>query len=281
MRETVVSTSQLRISHVFHYAKMLTTFASYRLISSDLPRSLERVAQKPVNSREADYYLENIGDIKSIDDFLANDRVFSFAMKAFGLGDMTYAKALIRKALTEGVDSETAFANKLSDPRYKDFVSTFNFQRYGEATTVFSATQQGTVDKFMRQSLEEEAGSSNEGVRLALYFERKAPAITSVYGLMGDKALLQVVQTALGIPPAAGRASIEAQAKMISERFDIADLKDPEKLKDFTTRFAGMWEMKNPSTSAVTPAVLIGQPVEMGISTNLLMGLQNLRLGGS
>lgn len=260
---------------------MLTTSASYRLITSNMTRSLERVAAQPVISRDAAYYLKNIEDVKSIDEFLENDRLFAFAMKAFGLGDMTYAKALIRKALTEGVDDKNAFANKLSDPRYKDFVATFNFERYGEATTVFASVRQGVVDKFMRQTLEEQAGASNEGVRLALYFERKAAGVSSVYGLLGDKALLQVVQTALGIPAAAGRANIDAQAKMISERLDIKDLKDPAKLKDFLTRFVALWEASNPSSQAASPAVLIGQPVEKGISTSLLMGLQKLRLGGS
>lgn len=260
---------------------MLTTTASYRMITANMTRSLERVAAQPVNSRDAAYYLQAIEDVKSIDDFLRNDRVFSFAMKAFGLSDMTYAKAFVRKALSEGVDSKDAFANKLSDPRYKDFVSTFNFERYGEATTVFASVRQGVVDKFMRQSLEEEAGQGNEGVRLALYFERKAASVTSVYGLMGDKALLQVVQTALGIPAAASRADIDAQAKMISERLDIKDLKDPAKLKDFLTRFTALWEANNPSSQAASPTVLIGQPVEKGISTSILMGLQKLKLGGS
>lgn len=260
---------------------MLTTSASYRMITANLTRSLERVAAKPVNSREATYYLENIEKVKSIDDFIKNDRVFAFAMKAFGLSDMTYAKALIRKALTEGVDSKEAFANKLSDPRYKDFVSTFNFQRYGEATTVFNATRQGVVDKYVRQSLEEEAGANNEGVRLALYFERKAASVTSVYGLLGDRALLKVVQTALNIPEAAGRANIDAQARMISKRLDVEDLKDPKKLKDFLTRFVTMWEINNPSSQSVSPAMLIGQPVERGINTSILMGLQKLKLGGN
>jgi len=259
---------------------VLTTYASYRLITSDMSRSLERVAAQPTISRDAAYYLKNIEDVKSIDEFLENDRLYSFAMKAFGLSDMTYAKALIRKALTEGVDSRDAFVNKLTDPRYKDFVSTFNFERYGETTTIFASTRQGVVDKFMRQTLEEQAGASNEGVRLALYFERKAAGVGSVYGLLGDKAMLQVVQTALGIPPAAGRANIDAQARMISERLDINDLKDPAKLKDFLTRFTSLWEASNPSSPAPSPALLIGKPVENGISTNLLMGLQKLRLGG-
>ena len=141
----------------------------------DLDRSLDRTAKEPVVSRESEYYLAHIGDVKSIDDFLGNDRLFKYAMKAFGLQDMDYAKAFIRKVLEEGDDYDDSFANKLSDKRYQDFATTFNFARYGDATTAFDRTQQGTVDNYVRQTLEQEAGDQNQGVRLALYFQRKAP----------------------------------------------------------------------------------------------------------
>ena len=68
---------------------------------------------------------------------------------------MTYAKAFMRKVLNEGVDSSDAFANQLADSRYRDFADTFNFKRYGETTTIFDRTRQGTVDKYVRQMLEE------------------------------------------------------------------------------------------------------------------------------
>ena len=41
----------------------------------------------------------------------------------------------------------------------------------------------------VRQAMEQDAGASNEGVRLALYFERMAPRIKNAYQLLADKAL--------------------------------------------------------------------------------------------
>ena len=66
-------------------------------------------------------------------------------------------------------------ANTLTDPRYLEFASTYDFDRYGSIATTFTKARQGTVDKYLRQTLEENEGAKNEGVRLALYFERKAP----------------------------------------------------------------------------------------------------------
>ena len=259
---------------------MLTTAASYRMIANDMARSLDAAAKKPDVARETAYYLGNIGNVKSIDDFLVDDRIFAYAMKAFGLKEMTYAKAFVRKVLNEGVDDPRSFANSLTDTRYRDFAEAFNFKRYGETATLFQRTQQGTVDNYFRQTLEEDAGNQNEGVRLALYFKRKASGISSAYSILADRALLTVVQTALGISPAMSAADIDRQAEMIAVRLDIEDLSDPAKLQKFIDRFLGLWEIANPSAPQTPATLLIGQPIEFGIRPDLLTSLQSLKLGG-
>ena len=259
---------------------MLTTLAGYTLIASNLTRSLDNVADKPLVSRETEYYLAHIEDVKSIDDFLADKRLFAYAMKAFGLSDLTYAKALMRKVLVEGIDEADSLANTLTDLRYRDFAETFNFVRYGEATTVFDRARQGTVDRYLRQTLEEDAGAQNEGVRLALYFQRKASSITSPLSILADRALIQVVQTALGIPAATSAMDIDKQAEMIAAKLDIDDLKDPKKLAAFLTRFAVLWDVGNGSSNPTSPSVLFAQPRELGVGGDLMASLQNLKLGG-
>jgi hypothetical protein len=259
---------------------MLTTSLAFRLISTDMERSLSRTAETPMVERETAYYLENIGTVRSVDDLMANDRLYRFATKAFGLSDMSYAKAFMRKVLEEGVDDKKSLANKLSDTRYREFAEAFNFARYGEATTSFSRTQQGAVDRYVRQTLEEDAGRQNEGVRLALYFQRKVAKIDSPMDILADPALLKVVQTATGLSPLTAAAGIDKQAAMISARLDIADLKDADKLARFMSRFTSMWELENRPAPATAPTILSGQPVAFGISADLLASLQNLKLGG-
>lgn len=259
---------------------MLTATANYRIISENLPRSIDRVADKPDVSRQTEYYLKNIGKAKSVDDFLGNDRLYRYAMKAFGLDDMSYAKAFMRKVLEEGVDKSDSFANSLADHRYREFAEAFNFARYGATTTAFDRTQQGTVDKFYRQTLEEDVGAEDEGVRLALYFERKAPAIDSILGLLADPAMLKVTQTMLGFSEATGALDIDKQAAMFAKRLDVKDLKDPEKLEKLIIRFTSMWEaQRQPAVSSAS--ILIGGPITMGVSGDLLASIQNLRLGGN
>ncbi|MDN2566608.1 DUF1217 domain-containing protein [Aquibium sp. A9E412] len=257
---------------------MINTFTGYRLIASDLPRSIDRIEAQPLVQRETAYYLENIGNVKSIDDLVGDDRLFRYAMKAHGLADMAYAKAFMVKALEGGIDDRESFANSLTDKRYRDFVATFNFARHGEATTIFEKTQQGTVDRYLRQTLEEDAGKTNEGVRLALYFDRKAADITSYYEVLGDPALSQVMRTALGFPPAFAQTDIDKQVALMQDRFDVADFQDPEAVDELLNRFTSLWEISNPSAGTQSPILaLFGQPAEFGVSTDVLLTIAQMK----
>ena len=372
---------------------MLDTFTTYRLIARDVPKAINRIEAQPMVKRETEYFLANIGKVKSIDEFVKNDRLFKYAMKAFGLQDMDYAKAFMVKALKEGVADRDSFANKLTDKRYAQFVSAFNFEALGaaatvhnpaqhdvttnyviqaeiagvdpigqfvttetsyylanivnvksvddlmanerlyayalaaygldfttedkdlirevlkggvkdpesaankqenkasaglaaafdfeglgEAATTYTPAKQLTIEKYMRQTLEENAGKTNEGVRLALYFERKASSITSWYDVLADKALATVVRTALGLPDSFASADIDKQAALFENRLDIADFTGP-KLGKFLTRFTSLYEINHPTSSAATSVtVLFAQPTAIGISTDLLFAMQKLKV---
>lgn len=259
---------------------MTSTYTSYRLIAQDLPRSIDRIAKEPMVERETEYYLSRISEIKSIDDFMADTRIYNYAMKAHGLEDMSYAKAFIRKALAEGIDNPDAFANQLTDSRYQSLVESFNFARYSGTATVFTRAQQGTVDRYHRQTLEEEAGNDNTGVRLALYFERSASTITSAYSILADTALYQVAQVALGIPPEIAGSDIDRQADLINSKLSVADLKDPEKLNKFLDRFTALWELANPSAGTFDASSILLASNSFEISADLLFSINSLKLGG-
>ena len=259
---------------------MLSTVASYRLLTQNIDKSLARVRAAPDVHRETDYYLATIGKVKTIEDFLANDRVFAYAMKAFGLKDMIYAKAFVKKVLTDGIDSPNSFTNQLTDPRFKELATAFNFKSLGTTTTIFERTQKGVVDKYLQVQLEEQAGSSNEGVRLALYFRRKAPDITSAYSILGDSALYKVAQVALGLTASSNANNLDMQAEIIKNKIDLENLDDPAVLNKFLTRFTTLWEVKNGTAAATAPALTIIQGVQSITSMETLTKIQSLRFKG-
>lgn len=372
---------------------MVSTYLSYQLISRDVGKAIQRVESQPMVKRDTEYFLENIAKVKSADEFVKDTRLFNYAMKAFSLEDMAYAKAFMLKALKEGVSDPDAFANKLTDKRYAEFVRAFNFEAYGEKATTYNtardntalnftnrvtmggmipetaaakadtayfhanigkvksaedlladtrlggyvlyafqlenegltreqllqalnsdltdadsparkhpnenvakmvaafnfdkfgedttthvAAQHETVKKYSRQTLESDAGQQNEGVRLALYFQRKAPEIKSFYNILGDKALSQVVRTALGLPDSMAQADVDQQVKTFAKKMKIEDLQDPKKLEKFVNRFTTMWEIANPSTSVTSLATtLFSPPQQYGISADTMLAIATLK----
>ncbi len=371
---------------------MIGTLATYQNIARNLDRSMARIEAQPMVQRETEHYLANISKVTTIEEFVDDYRLFNYAMKAYGLQDMAYAKAFMVKVLEEGVDDPNSFANKLTDKRYAEFAKAFNFAKHGADATSYSPTLKGAIELYtlaaaaegvpaetqvaetsyylqtiatvtsidgllandrlldfalrahgledragdktfirnlleggieqaaalakddeeeaklaafvqaynfaeygadattitkaggiavqgyLRQTLEEDAGSQNEGVRLALYFERRAGGIQNWYEVLGDRALGQVVRGALGLPDAFAQADIDKQVKFFESRMDIEDFKDPEKLGRFLTRFAAMWEANNPSSAALNPsAILFGQPPAIGIPGDVLLTLARLK----
>jgi len=260
----------------------LSATLEYKLTIKDLDTSLAQIAKKPEVARETEYYLAHISNVKSIDDFMKDKRLVSYAMTAYGLGDLSYATGFIRKLLQGGIDDSSALANKLADSKYKAFVGTFNFVRYGAATTVFTEAQQGTVDLYNRQALEKSVGDQSEGARLALYFQRQAPTIKSSLYILADAALLKVAQTALGLSPYMSNLSIEQQQAMIDKKLDVADLQDPAKLSKFLAKFTVLYDVQNPTTTATNSTTALLEPINFStplFSTDTLMSLQKLKTG--
>lgn len=260
---------------------MLTTSATYRLLTRNLDRTLKQTsAEKPV-ALETAYYLKTIGSIKSIDDFVKNTRVFTYAMNAFGLSDMASAKAFMRKVLTEGVADSKSFANKLADDRFVAFAKTFSFATTGADTTQSTGAQQGVVDKYIRQTLETQEGADNEGVRLALYFQRTAPTVKTAYGLLGDAALWKVVKTVFGFPDEMANADIDKQAAAVTARLNVADLKDPAKLDKLITRFTAIYDATETSVQDPRLALFSTDSPQASVDLSLIMTLKALKHGGA
>ena len=260
---------------------MQTTLSTYRMITSDIDRSLATTAAEHSVAAATEYYKSHIGEVKSIDDFIKDTRLYDYAMKAFGLEDMAYAKAFMRKVLVEGASDSKSFANRLADDRFVRLAETFNFAELGEETTQTTAVQQTVVDLYTRQALETDAGESNEAVRLALYFQREAPKVASAYGLLADEALWTVVQTAFGFPDEMAAADIDLQAKAISQQIDIADLSDPAKLEKLITRFAAAWDAQNVATSNPILVLFNATGSQASVDYDLLYALTSLKHGGA
>jgi hypothetical protein len=233
------------------------------------------------------YYHNTISRIRSLDDFLADERLVTYVLKAYGLEGETVSNDVLRRVLTSDPFDDDSFASRLGDSRYRDLAAAYNFTADGEIGRAAAQQVQTrsallkTIDLHVRQTMEADAGLQNEGVRLALYFQRKAADITSAFTILADKALFEVVRIALGLPVGMSQADIDVQAAMITKRLDLADLKDPAKLDKFLARFATLYDLENGGDSTVSAALVVlgGSQSGVGTNVNLLASLQSVRLG--
>jgi hypothetical protein len=222
-----------------------TTLSSYLTVANHLSQWQTLTAKTPAVQTATQYFEKHIGGVTSAQQLINNPRLFNYAMTAFGLSDMTYAKGLMREVLQQGVTSGKALANTLSNSNIQAFAKAFDFADNGSATTSSSSLVRQVIDKYIENSLETSQGQQDPGVQLALYFQNHAPSVTSAYGILADKNLLTVVQTALGISPLTAAEPIDTQAQMLTSKLKLSDFQDPTKLQKFIERFAAQYDANN------------------------------------
>lgn len=263
----------------------MSTFTDYLSIANNLSRYQTMTADDPTVAQATKYFQANIGSITTPAQLVNNPRIFNYVMSAFGLSDMTYAKSLIQQALEQGTSSSSALAVKLNNPNITALVKAFDFSTYGSATTTQSSASTDVVDKYVMQTLETNQGHTNPGVQLALYFQQNASKITDGYSILADKNLLSVVQTTLGISSYTSTQSVDTQAAQFDKLLTYSDFQDPAKVQTFLERFTAEYDFQNPTASSSTSSVLslfdASSSSSSGISIDLMMSMQNLRLGGS
>jgi hypothetical protein len=123
---------------------MLSTLSSFLTISNNLSKWQAMTAAAPAVAEQNKYYLANIGKVKSIHVLVNNYQLFSYAMTAFRLGNMTYAKGLMTQVLQQGTASSTALARTLNDARILAFAKAFDFAGQGAQVTLSRFTSTWT-----------------------------------------------------------------------------------------------------------------------------------------
>lgn len=265
----------------------MTTISAYLTVARNLDRWRDIAAKTPDVANDTRYFKANIAKATTIEALLKDRRLFNYAMKAFGLGDRAYAIGLMRKVLEQGVVDPKALANTLSDANIRAFARTFDYKG-GNAAVGSESFQKSVTDRYIEQALETQQGARNPGVELALYFRERAPQVTSVYGVLADRKLLQVVQTALDISPNSSTQPIDTQARLLKAKLKLADFQDAKKLDGFIARFAAAYDMKNPGAEAggnatanalLYSASFSGSDAPVGVDFSLLLRRQNAARG--
>jgi hypothetical protein len=131
------------------------------------------------------------------------------------------------------------------------------------------------VERAMVNRFEKAMGDANPGLREALYFRRVAGGVTSISGLMADRALTEVVRGALGLPQQFGLLSFEQQRDLLTRRVDLRDFQDPKAVARMAQRYVAQVQPAAPASGGVA-ALFDGSG-----SANAIIGLAGRRISFS
>lgn len=225
-------------------------------------------------SRDADYFRQKIGSVKTADELVGDRRLLKVALDAFGLSSDIDNRYFIRKVLEDGTLSPDALANKLSDKRYLKLSKAFGFGDFATPRTQLSHFPEEVLRSYRTASFEAAVGGLNNDLRLALNADRELPSIAASaasengkwYAVMSAAPLRQVVQTAFGLPQSFVTLDLDRQLaalKVSAERY--LGTSDPAAFTEGATRERLLGLFFARSAASPTTAQTTGQTAALAL----------------
>ncbi|QQA42986.1 DUF1217 domain-containing protein [Pelagovum pacificum] len=211
----------------FRPAVPLSGYAGWQFLQRTLEIQKQAFESSAPISRATNYFRENIANITSLDEFMADRQLVQVALGAFGLDKDVNSTAFIRKVLEEGSIDSGSFANRLSDKRYLSLSKAMGFGDVGGAgRTWYEGFPEEILNKYQDRQFELAVGETNEDMRLALNLSDGIDQVLTLhqtsnarwFGIMGSPPLRSVFETALGFSTSFGRIDIDQQRDQLMDR---------------------------------------------------------------
>jgi hypothetical protein len=220
----------------------LAGYTGWLFLQRTLESQTAAFERSPAIQRATDYFRENIGKVRTAEDFVNNRRLLEVGLGAFGLEEDINSKAFIRRVLEDGTLKEGALALKLSDKRYEAFSREFGFGDLGARTSLRGFADR-IIERFETRSFERAVGEQDPDMRLALNLKAGLAEVTDLsnsnraqwFGVMGNPPLRKVFEVALGLPAGIGSIDIDRQLTIFQDRAratfgtaEVAGFSDPD-----------------------------------------------------
>ncbi|TDK35127.1 DUF1217 domain-containing protein [Rhizobium deserti] len=236
--------------------------SDYLRTKTKLLTGVEKTEAKTAAEKEIGYFQTQMQTITTAKQFLADERLVSFVLEAKGVDSDWVTTDDLKKMFASDLDDPESYVNSLENKAFAEIVASFNFDTKGNVSSdpVGTVQQRGdvltTVNNYVQQTLEEQQGEDNEGVRLALYFQRTASDITSPYNILSDTALFQFFKTTFSMSDYISNMDTAQQADMIENYIDINKLQDSDYVTDLLKRFTALYDQANNNTTSPALAML-------------------------
>ncbi|HEY0214227.1 MAG TPA: DUF1217 domain-containing protein [Paenirhodobacter sp.] len=201
-------------------------YAGWLVLNRTIEKQEAAFTQTASYQRDDDYFRSKIGSITSAEELVADRRLLSVALGAFGLDDDINSKAFIQKVLTEGTQATDSLANRLSDKNYYKLSEAFGFGDYDKPLSAAEGFADKILEKYKNRQFETAVGNVNESFRYALNAQRELPEIaakssstnTKWYQIIGSEPLAAFMRTALGLPESVSSLDVDRQVQIFKDK---------------------------------------------------------------
>lgn len=219
-------------------------FAGWSFLSRTRENQQEAFNNSALVKRDTEYFRENIANIHSAEDLMADRRLLSVALGAFGLEGDINNRYFIQKVLEDGTLTDDALANKLSDKRYLALSKAFGFGDFDTPNTQLSDFPDKMTGNFQNMQFEVAIGEQDPNMRLALGLDRELQDLIDKdstengawFSVMGTPSLAEVFRVALNLPASIASLDIDQQLTIYRDKAnstfgggEVSQFSEPEK----------------------------------------------------
>ncbi len=252
--ETAVGNSNNDIRLAMNFKREIT-----ELSNASLRRAYE---EAPQVKTEVAYFAANIGKALTADALVADRRLLTIALGAFGLGGEIDKTDYLRAVLKGGTEMAGSLANVSTTPGIKEFVAAFGYGDKAGAQTNKPDFAVKIGADYKNRSFETLLADAKKFIPQALDFKRELAALsksdaTSWYRVIGSKPLRSVFETALNLPKELVKLDVDRQrlavmegARKLTGSDKITAFDDPRNMEKLINRFLVMSQIRESAASS-------------------------------
>lgn len=169
--------------------------------------------------KEIDYFNTASKKFTSVDSLLKDSRATQYLLDAYSVGNEAIDTPTLKKILSSDPTAKDAFVNTLTNSNYKKMATDLRLDKGMDKLTKADYLETLKTN-YIQNEFEEALGQQDNALRQAAYFARNTGTINSVYAMLGDKVIRDVVTSTFNLPKELAVQSIETQAAVLAKRVD-------------------------------------------------------------
>jgi hypothetical protein len=215
-------------------------------------------------------FTKAVSNFKSPNDLFSNYNALNFVLTALGETSQLGNVGLLKKVVASDPKNSKSVVNQLNDSGLTQLNSVLNTDGSVNASLQDPAIQAKLKNAYELAQYQNNLAQTNAAVPTALNFATIVSSAKSIYDILGNSTLRNVVSTVGHIPQQVVNQTLEAQAAAFAKVFDVSKANNPTYVQSFVKRYLGTSDANAAASSNSSSPILSLFSSSSGSSTSLL-----------